>query len=1008
MYHHNLKTNIAGILPNQLYNFVVEGVNSNWPVKAFPASGSISSLTNTATINTDIYFCEDLNCSNYIVYNSGTYQVGYDPFADIRLRITSDVLNAPIYTNVTKVICSGCAAIPTISPQLSWFELKGTNESTINVDISGLKPYTTYSYRFLDIGSNYPIDLQLVSGTFTTSNNKSYSLRTDFAFCGYEDCDNVVIGSGYSNKIGQEQCDKYYTNLQMSLDSSYFIEPIIGPKITVECDNCLPKPVITLPDSIDLDSVTLNNFNLITNITGLKPNSRYDYSFQHMGGNHSVILDNVSGYFNTDSAGTDIDLITPMIMCESSGLCGSTNVLGTIQNGDCDKNKNVKLRLKLDSDCLDYSIYSSIITVNCDNCLPIPNLVVPTSKISLLGVGDEPNIYNSSININNLKPYSTYSFEIVDFKSNHLIGFEQLSGSFTTNNETTHTLNNSIIFCESSGYCNNYQTTGTINSDRFANILNTSFRVKLNSTCLPAPVYSDPVLIDCEYCLPYIDIDIPSEVTLTQASGNIYSLNIPISPLKPYSDYEYSIKNITTNHMIGFESLSGSFNTENSEAFNLTNKVVFCESSGYCNSYVKTGSMNSDSCNNKLNASFKIELNNDNLYSPVLSRLIKINCDNCIPQINIQTPSKATLTSTNIYPMNIVLTNLKPYSEYSYSFENIKSNHLVGLKELSGVIKTKTNTTANISNSLVFCESSGYCNTYYTSGSINSNACNNLLSTSLQVKINSSCLSSPVVSDIVEVDCNNCIPILGASLPSTTVNLTSTNLVSITGTVSGLRPLQSYDYYFTGDNNWPILLDNISGSFVAKTSTENIVSKVLFCYPSGNCSNENGLLPYSLSSAAQKILNNNVLFGKLKLNVKSSSCNSTVYSSNVSTINCKDCLPCVRYADVQISGSPVIALDNSCCIGQKLLSVNVTNAVPSERYIYSFSSTSGVGVNLLQFNPQTGEMYFGSGGAGTINSICAIDLIDYTQTLINFELTHTNTNFKVYDSIGLVCNTGSC
>lgn len=1008
MYYHNVKTNISDIIPNQTYNFFVEGLNSDWPIKAFPASGSISSLGSSATINTSIYFCEDIdNCSNYLVYNSGTHQIGTDPFANIRFRITSDVLNTPIYTTPLKIVCSGCDTIPNISIPVSWFELKGTNQSTININFSGLKPYTTYSYVFKDLGTNYPIDLQLVSGSFSTQKDPTYSLRTDIAFCGYEDCANAVIGSGHINKIGQEQCDKYYANLELELDSSYLASKIKSPKITVECDNCLPKPFITLPENFELDSTTTNTFNLITSITGLKPGSKYDYSFEHVGGNHSVALDNVSGYFYTDAAGTDVDVITLVTVCESSGLCGSSNVLGSIQSTDCGKLKNTKLRLKLDSDCLDYSIYSTPVNISCDNCLPVPNIGVPSSRVLLSTAGDEPNVYNLTSAITNLKPYSSYNYEIVDLKTNHLIGFQNLSGTFSTLNETTHSLLNRVVFCESSGYCNNYATSGTINSNRFSNMLNTSFRIKLNSTCLANPVYSDPVIIDCEYCLPYIDIDVPNEVTLTSTSGNIYSFNIPVSPLKLYSKYNYAIKNINTNHLIGFKNLTGVIDTNINQVVTLSNDLIFCESSGYCNTYSTTGTLNSNVCNNILNASFVLEIDNDDLYEPVVSQPIVAKCNNCITKLSMVTPSKITLTNNNVHPIIITLSNLKPHTEYTYSFKNIESNHLIGLKELTGVLATKTNTTANLTNSLIFCESSGYCTTYHTTGTPNSNTCSNTLSASMNVELNSSCLSQPVLSDKIEVDCYDCIPKLTIGLPSNT-NLTTTNMVSLTGVVTGLKPFLSYDYYFTGDNNWPILLDNASGSFIPKTSSQNIVTKVLFCYPSGDCVGESGLLPHTPSSSVQKVLNNNTLYGKLKLNIKSSSCNNTIYSSEVSNVTCKDCLPCVRYADVQISGSPVITLPDNCCNGQKLLSVNVTNAIPSEKYTYSFSGVSGVGVNNLEFNPRTGEMYFGSGGAGTINSICAIDLIDFTQTLINFELIHSNTNFKVYDSIGLVCSTGSC
>ena len=51
-------------------------------------------------------------------------------------------------------------------------------------------------------------------------------------------------------------------------------------------------------------------------------------------------------------------------------------------------------------------------------------------------------------------------------------------------------------------------------------------------------------------------------------------------------------------------------------------------------------------------------------------------------------------------------------------------------------------------------------------------------------------------------------------------------------------------------------------------------------------------------------------------------------------------------------------------------------------------------------------MYFGSGGNGSINTICNVDLTNHAQTLLNFELTHVLSNNKVFDTVGLMCNTG--
>jgi hypothetical protein len=742
--------NISGIIPYENYFYFIEKINSNWPVKIIPESGSINSFTSDVTIDSKIYFCDTIaGCGDYLPYTTGLYKIGDDPFIDLRLKLTSDILDNPVYSTTTTIECSGCAAIPSISIDSPFFAIVDSDRTSINFICDNLKPFTIYNYHIKDVNSNYPILIKNIplSGSFTTQQSNAFVLRVDTVFCSDQACaEDSVIGSGNILKIGADPCSIYFASFNLELTSNYLLETVISPSVKMECDNCLPKITINIPPRINLNSATTNTINIITNLSGLKPNNVYNYLFEYVNGNHSINILPLSGSFYATSF-TEI-ITNRLSFCESSGLCDAQTRLGTLLSGP-DTIKNALIRFKLDADCLDDSVYS------------------------------------------------------------------------------------------------------------------------LNDT-----------LITCDNCFSQTTIETPSNIYLTSSSGNVYS----------------------------FETL---------------------------------------------------------------------------------------------------LTNLKPYSVYNYKINHINSNHLIGFKNLSGTIQTTSNTSATIDNKIIFCESSGYCSSYHTTGLINSDVCNNILFSNFKLELDSNKLDVPIYTDLVTVSCDNCLPKLNVSLHNNTT-LTSTNLISLTGTVSGLRPFEAYNYYFVGDNNWPVVLDNVSGSFVAKTTTENIVTKLLFCSPSGSCAGESGLLPYTTSSSTQKTLNNNNLYSKLRLNVRSTYCNDTVYSSNISTINCRDCLPCVRYANTLFIGSPTITLPDGCCSGQKLLTVNITNAIPGDRYLYEFSTSSGIGVNNIEFNPTTGEMYFGSGGIGTINSICDVDLIDNTQTLINFELTHEPTNTKVLDSIGLICNTGIC
>jgi hypothetical protein len=192
-----------------------------------------------------------------------------------------------------------------------------------------------------------------------------------------------------------------------------------------------------------------------------------------------------------------------------------------------------------------------------------------------------------------------------------------------------------------------------------------------------------------------------------------------------------------------------------------------------------------------------------------------------------------------------------------------------------------------------------------------------------------------------------------------------------------------------------------------ETAQQTISTQLMFCYPSGNCpSGTQNLLPYSLDTLAEKDFNQKKLYTNLKLKL-TSECGEII-ASKQGIIECDDCLPCIKYASALFSGSPLIELPSGCCQGQKFLSVNINNAIPGDRYTYSFSSTPSTGTVFLVFSPSTGEIYFGSGGVGKVNTIMSTNLTDYAQTLLTFELIHSNTNIKTYDSIGLVCRTDSC
>jgi hypothetical protein len=500
--------------------------------------------------------------------------------------------------------------------------------------------------------------------------------------------------------------------------------------------------------------------------------------------------------------------------------------------------------------------------------------------------------------------------------------------------------------------------------------------------------------------------------------NNNFHITIPVSGLIRRESYSYEIVGLGGNWPAFVSPTGGSF-VSNSKSIDINASISFLPTTGLTqNLNVLPYDLLSCGYNNNeifTNVAVKVTSLSDN--SEIFSPTTLVKCSGCLPSIDINMSGcgstscgQYSLTSGNIFDFTSSISGLEPNTKYQYAIKSVGANWPTIMITPTGGSFVPNDNTYELKHKLVFCPYSGnLCGSsnvlqYDLAQCFNKNNLYANIELSLAPEY---CFSEKTFSNTILLNCKNCLPKITSSLPSK-LSLSSSNKVSITGSFSGLIPNTLYNYSFTAlDSNWPSLLKPISGSFVSSSTSETITSALMFCSPSGNCpSGTADLLPYSLDTLAEKDFYQKKLYANLALNL-TSECGDNVTSKQL-VVECNNCLPCVTYANAIFSGSPTISLDDVCCSGQKLLSVNVTNAIPGDKYIYDFNHTSGVGVNSIAFNPISGEMYFGSGGVGTINTIASIDLVNYAQTLINFELTHSLSNTKVFDTIGLVCNTGSC
>jgi hypothetical protein len=500
--------------------------------------------------------------------------------------------------------------------------------------------------------------------------------------------------------------------------------------------------------------------------------------------------------------------------------------------------------------------------------------------------------------------------------------------------------------------------------------------------------------------------------------NNNFHVTIPVSGLIRREDYNYEIIGLGGNWPAVVSPSSGYFNAS-SKSISIPVTVSFLPTTGISQN-ITTLPYEILSCgynNAEIFTNILVKLtslsDNTNIVSP--TTLVK--CSGCLPNINInlsgcgsESCGQYSLSSGNVFDFISSISGLEPNTKYQYAIKSIGCNWPVVMVSPTGGSFVPSSSSHELKHKLVFCPYSG--NLCGSSNVLEFDLAQCFNKNNLYANIELSlapeyCFTEKTFSNSILLNCKNCLPKINCSLPSK-LSLTSSNIVNITGSFSGLIPNTLYSYNFSAlDSNWPSILKPISGSFIANSTTETIVSQLMFCSPSGRCpSGTPNLLDYTLDSSAEKDFNQKKLHTNLVLNLNSE-CGDSV-SSKECVIECNGCLPCIRYATAVFSGSPAITLGEDCCAGQKLLRVNISNAIPGDKYVYAFSTTSGVGVNNITFSPQSGEIYFGSGGVGAVNSICSVDLIQNSQTLLNFELTHVISNNKVLDSIGLVCSTGLC
>ena len=387
--------------------------------------------------------------------------------------------------------------------------------------------------------------------------------------------------------------------------------------------------------------------------------------------------------------------------------------------------------------------------------------------------------------------------------------------------------------------------------------------------------------------------------------------------------------------------------------------------------------------------------------------------------------------NNNYAYFSTTVSGLIPRETYKYTFSGIDSNWPAIISPISGLIKP-SKTSVDIESVLTFCSTSGGCDTYNgilpysldTSANYQKNNYFSILSLNIEPV---SYTGTDPVSEQLTIRCRDCLP-QPPSLPVISMPLSSASSgngsdITLTGInnnycylsprISGLIPGESYTY--TVDSlagNWPIVIYPSSGIIKPTKDFSDIEVVAAFCASTGTCPpGTPGLSSsYVLASDFSRAYAHNNYFALLNVTVQQNNYPFSKITSDQISVRCSNCLPSnavlLSYPNITfMSGAAStsnMVFGVSCCSGSKPMVVNVTNAVPGDRYVYNFESPT----NKITFSPSSGVTYFGSNGAGNINTIMNTSLADGDQFVINCSLNNTIYDIPTIDFLTIKCGSG--
>jgi hypothetical protein len=572
-----IATSVNGLIPNQLYTYIFTSIESNWPIKVTPVSGTIRPHSDSANIKSLVTLCANSgDCINGLSFvPTQNCDSGQSPFAAVKLTVSpvSGSLQSPVSTDFT-VSCENC--IPKLSlvlPSTVRLDRLSKNKTFMNLVASNLKLGKQYVYHINSVDANWPAIVTPISGKLTAHYDTmniplTVTLCPSTGLCPSDSSDVIDYSIDSNCLLGYSNMERYVRfNADITgneCDNGH--DKVYSNDVTVSCVDCLPRAKVSIPNIMLLSSADKNVNTFTADLTDLIPGQKYEYSFRSIDSNWPTLVYPITGIISTEATVTSLS--SRITFCRSTGLCETADSLldytfdnSSVYSEGLERYSSIVLEIK-PVDCSSIpSSTSNTMLVRCDDCLPTASLTHSSNSFLLSSPGI--NRYQLSTSAQDLIPGETYSYEVNYVDSNWPTVVSKQSGEFVAVSSNKNILTE-LQFCFPSGNCSKnpvdvmpYRVSPvTANTNKYA-IINLSIT---DTTSSSTPTISDDFTLTCSNCLPNINYTMafsgsPTLVLPSNCCSGNQVMRINISGAIPGDVHNYLLSSSSPN--VSFMPTSG-------------------------------------------------------------------------------------------------------------------------------------------------------------------------------------------------------------------------------------------------------------------------------------------------------------------------------------------------------------------------------------------------------------------------------------------------------------------